>query len=87
MRRLKAVEYTVPLLARAVSGTHEEDWWRVQNPLPVDAAFLWCWQPPDGRSVVFVFEHESFAEVPEGSEIPREVLIYESHLHPVEVSA
>jgi len=79
-RRLKAIEYSVPLLARAVSGSRPGEFWRVQNPLPGDAAFLWCYQPSDGHSVVFVFQHDSFPFVSEGEEIPRETLVYESRL-------
>ena len=77
-RRLVRVEYSVPLLARASSGTGERDWWRVQNPLPADAVFLWAYMAPDGRSVSFVFEHDSFELTPEGAAIPGHVLMYES---------
>ena len=60
-RRLKAVAYSVPLLARAPMGSWPGEYWRVQNPFPADADFLWSYTEPDGRACVFVFEHESFA--------------------------
>jgi len=87
-RRLKRVEVAVPLMVRALTSEPVEriSWYRPQNPLPADAVFLWCYVEPDGRSVSFVFEHESFMEVPEGYPIPAETIIYESRIF-TEVSA
>lgn len=78
--RLKAVEYTTPLLAVAAKGSRPGVFWRVQNALPADSEFVHCYMGPGNRSVVFVFHHDSFPDVPEGAEIPREPLLYESRI-------
>ena len=82
MTRLRAIEYSVPLLAQATSGSRPGEFWRVQNPLPGDAEFIHCFMGEDNRSVVFVFHHESFPDVPQGQLIPREYLTYESRVLP-----
>lgn len=78
--RLKAVEYSVPLLAVAPRGTRYGEYWRVQNPLPEDSELVYTFMGAQDRSVVFVFTHESFEDVPLGAVIPREELVYESRL-------
>ena len=78
--RLEAVEFSIPLLATAVEGQRNGEYWRVQNPLPEDAEFVYCFMTESQRSVVFVFTHPTFADVLLGQKIPRRELCYESKI-------
>jgi hypothetical protein len=78
--RLVAVPYSVPLLAQHPLGSRPNEYYRLQNPLPEDAEFVWSYMAPDGRSVYFVFCHESFGDVAQGEKIPEVYLTYESRI-------